>query len=172
MRRHHLAIALIGFSLAVPVAGAAADAGSAAASPAAVVEAMNAAITARDLPAVKRHFAPGGVQFSLRPAHTGLGAAASGLTTPLDAHWSMIGPVLFGATQSYQRQVEVLDARVEGDVATVWTRTRTRTVRGTPPVTKQDEFVEIYLMVRTGGEWKVGAIADNRRPNDVGLGGQ
>jgi hypothetical protein len=45
-------------------------------------------------------------------------------------------------------------------------------VRGTPPATRQDEFVEIYLMVRVGGEWKVGAIADNRRPNDIGLGWQ
>ncbi len=168
MRRWFIAAAVLLIGLLVAVAAANAQSPG----PAAVVEAMNAAITARDLPAVKRYFAPGGVQFSLRPAHTGLGGAAAGLTTPLEAHWSMIGPVLFGATKSYEREVEVLDARVEGEVATVWTRTRTRTVRGTPPVTKQDEFVEIYLLVRTGGEWKVGAIADNRRPNDVGLGGQ
>ncbi|MBM4197058.1 MAG: nuclear transport factor 2 family protein [Gammaproteobacteria bacterium] len=138
--------------------------------PVAVVKAMNAAITARDLKAATALFAKGGVQFSVRPAHTGLGGAPAGVSTDLTGHWSTIGPVLFSATSGYKREVEIVDTRVAGDIATVWTRTKTRSERaGQPP--RSDSFPEVYLLLKTGGEWKIGAIADDRRPNDIGLGG-
>jgi hypothetical protein len=153
------------------LAGTAAAPSGADAEAAAVVTSFNAAVTGRSADKAIGHFIKGGVQFNIRPAHTGLGGAPQGVTTELTAHWSMIAPVLFAATNTYSRRVEVLDARAEGDVATVWTRTRTETVRSGQSAPRRDEFLEIYLLVRTGGAWKIGAIADNRVPNDVGLGG-
>jgi hypothetical protein len=161
--------ALFAMLLAFTAADGAGPAG-AAADAAAVVKSFNAAVTARSVEKAVGHFVTGGVQFNIRPAHTGLGGAQQGVTTELTAHWSMIGPVLFAATKSYSRQVEVLDSRAEGDVATVWTRTRTETLRADRAAPGRDEFLEIYLLVRTGGAWKIGAIADNRVPNDVGIG--
>ncbi len=111
------------------------------------------------------------MQFSLRPAHTGLGTQQT-LTTDLRAHWSTIGPVLMAATRKYSRRIEVIDSRAEGDIATVWTKTSTETVRADKPATTTDNFVEVYLLVRKDNQWKIGGIADNRRPNDVGLGGK
>lgn len=152
---------------AVPAAVPAGDSANAAA----VVTAFNAALTARTLDKALAHVVKGGVQFNLRPAHTGMGGGPPGITSELTAHWSMVGPVLFSATKAYTRTVEILDARAEGDVATVWTRTRTETIRSGQAAPDRGEFLEIYLLVRTGGAWKIGAIADNRAPNDVGLGG-
>jgi len=161
-----LALVLLAGSLparAAPPAGPAADA-------AAVVTAFNAAISARNLEKAVAHLAPGGVQFSLKPAHTGMGGGQVGLTTDLRAHWSMIGPVLFSATKSYSRDVAILDARAEGEVATVWTVTRTTTARADGAAPRTDEFREIYLLVRTEGTWRIGAVADARAPSDVGIG--
>jgi hypothetical protein len=162
------ATAALGASL---VATAVAAPAAPAAEPAAVVTAFCAAVSERKLDRVTALFAPGSVQFSLRPSHTGVGDQPSGsLTSDLKAHWSMIGPVLFTATKSYSRKAEILDTRVDGDIATVWTRTTTVTERADNAGKKTDEFVEVYLLVRKDGQWKIGAVADNRRPNDVGLG--
>ena len=98
-------------------------------------------------------------------------APGASLTADLKAHWSMIGPVLFTATKSYSRKAEILETHVDGDIATVWTRTTTVTERPDQAGRKTDQFVETYLLVRKDGQWKIGAVADNRRPNDVGLGG-
>ena len=138
---------------------------------AAVVSAFNAAVSSRNLDKVTGYLAPGSVQFNLRPSHTGLGAQPPGLTTDLRAHWSMIGPVLFTATKAYTRKAEIVDTRADGDIATVWARITTETVRADKPGVSRDSFVELYMLVRKDGGWKIGAIADNRSPNDVGLGG-
>ena len=138
---------------------------------AAIVTSFGEAISARQLDKALAYFAPGSVQFSLRPAHTGLGGGqAPGLTADLRGHWSTIMPVLFSATKSYSRTAEVIDSRVDGDIATVWATITTTTVRSDKPETKSDKFVEVYLLVHKDGQWKIGGIADNRRPNDVGLG--
>lgn len=138
--------------------------------PAGVVTAFCDAVSSRNLDRVLGFLAPGGVQFGLRPAHTGMGGQAPSLTTDLRVHWSTIGPVLFSATKSYSRKAQVIDTRVDGDIATVWARVTTTTVRADKPETRSDEFVELYVLVRKDGQWKIGAIADNRRPGDVGLG--
>lgn len=138
---------------------------------AAVVTAFGEAVSSRNLDKVLGYLAPGSVQFSLRPSHAGLGGAPPTLTSDLRAHWSTIAPVVFGATKSYTRTADVIDSRVDGDIATVWAKVVTTTVRGDKPETKREEFVELYLLVRKDGQWKIGAIADNRRPSDVGMGG-
>ena len=138
---------------------------------AAVVTAFNAAITSRDLAKATNLLAPGGVQLSLRPSHTGLGGKQPALTTDLRAHWAMIAPVLFTATKGYSRKAEILDARAEGDLATVWAKIATESVHADKSATR-DKFVELYLLVHKDGGWKIGAMADNRNPNDVGIGGK
>jgi hypothetical protein len=153
------------------LAGGVALAADAAGEPAAVVNAFNAAVTARNLDKTLAYLIAGGVQFNLRPAHTGLGGAPQGVSTDLRAHWSTVGSLLFTATKSYSRKVEIIDSRVADDIATVWTKTNTETVRGDKPEASKDSFVEVYLLLRKDGQWKISAVADSRRPNDVGLGG-
>ena len=139
--------------------------------PSAIVRSFNESLTRRDLEKALAFVAPGSVQLNLRPSHAGLGTAPDALTSDLRAHWSMIGPVLFSATQSYSRKVEVVNERTDGDLATVWTMTTTVSARPDAPQPRKDQFSEMYVLVRQAGEWKIGAIADNRKPNDVGLGG-
>lgn len=137
--------------------------------PATVVESFNRAVTDRDMDRLLAHFAAGGVQYNLRPSHGGLQAGP--LTTDLDARWSMIGPVLFSATRSYTRDVEVIDVRAAGDLATVWAKVRTETVLASDGKASTENFTEVYLLVRTADGWRIAGIADNRQPDDIGIGG-
>lgn len=135
----------------------------------ATVTAFCSAISSRNLDKVLGFLAPGSVQFSLRPSHTGMGAEQSSVTTDLRGHWSMIGPVLFSATSAYSRKAEITDTRIDGDLATVWARVRTESVRTGQSSPSVDEFMEVYMLVRKDGTWKIGAVADNRQPNDIGI---
>ena len=93
------------------------------------------------------------------------------LSSELRAHWSTIAPVLFSATKSYSRKAEVVDARAENGIATVWTNTTTESVRLDKPGASKARFSEVYLLVHKDNAWKIGSIADSRKPNDVGFGG-
>ena len=129
--------------------------------PADVVKAFNSAITERKLDAALAHFASGSVQYTLRAAHAGVPTGDAGITSDLKAHWSMIGPVVIGATASYKRVPEILDSRVDGDLATVWAQTSSESVDRNGKV-QQSKFSEVYLLVKTAGGWQIGAMADNR----------
>lgn len=137
---------------------------------AAVVAAFNAAMTERNLEKTTMHLLEGGVQFNLQPAHTGPGVP-QGISSNLKAHWSMVAPVLFSSTKSYSRKAEILAARAMNGIATVWTNTTTESVRGNNPAPVKARFTEVYMLVQQDGQWKIGAIADARKPNDVGLSG-
>lgn len=131
-----------------------------------VVQSFNQAVTERaELDAILAHFAPGGVQFTLRPSHQGI--MPEGLTTELVAHWSGVVPILFAATQAYVRQAEILDARVQGTVATVWASIRTETRLATAGDPNTETFTEVYLLVHNAAGWQIAAIADNRPPDDI-----
>ena len=56
---------------------------------------------------------------------------------------------------------KILDTRVDGDLATVWAQVASETVERNGK-SRKDNFSEVYLLVRTGGAWQIGAIADNR----------
>jgi hypothetical protein len=144
-------LALLSFSTALP----AADPG-----PAEVVVAFNRAITERKLDAALAHFASGSVQYTLRAAHAGVPTAA-GIASDLKTHWSTIGPVLLGATESYQRVPEILATRVDGDLATVWARITSESIERSGN-RKQGQFSEVYLLVHTASGWQIGSMADNR----------
>jgi len=129
--------------------------------PADVVKAFNSAITERKLDAALGHLARGSVQYTLRAAHAGVPTGDGGITSDLKTHWSTIGPVLISATTSYKRVPEIIDSRIDGDLATVWALVSSDTVERNGSH-KQSKFSEVYLLVRTPAGWQIGAMADNR----------
>ncbi len=142
--------------LLLPATTFAADPG-----PADVVQSFNRAISARKLPEAMALLASGSVQYTLRAAHAGVTTGGGSITSDLKTHWSTIGPVLFAVTTTYKRVPTILDTRVDGDLATVWTTVASETLERSGK-RRQDSFSEVYLLVRTGNGWQIGAIADNR----------
>lgn len=126
------------------------------------VRAFNEAVTARDLDGAVALLAPGSVQLVRGASHADMGEPDDRLAQDLTTQWQVVGAVLFSSTASYERSVRVTSVEARGDVATVWTDTRTATVQaaGTPAVVL--EFSEVWLLLRLDGEWKIAALANNR----------
>ena len=165
MTHRHLAIAtsaILMFSSMIPPALHAAER-----SPDETVQAFNQALSKHDLNAALALIADGSVQFTLRSAHSDIPSTGPGsVTSDLKAHWSAIGPVVFGSTSAYNRIPKVVNTRIDGDLATVWTSTATETV-GKNGSKRSDSFSEVYLLVHTASGWQIGAVADNRGANKV-----
>ncbi len=135
-----------------------------------VVQSFNRAITQRDQEAAVAQLIEGGVQFTLRSLHDGVDPDK--LVTPILAHWSMVVPVLFASTSRYTREVEIIDSEAHGDVATVWTNTKTVSVRKGKDAASTNEFTEVYLLVSTPDGWRIASIADNRSATALQVGDQ
>lgn len=136
-------------------------------SPAETVQAFNQALSKHDLDAALALIANGSVQFTLRSAHSDIPSAGPGsVTSDLKAHWSAIGPVVFGSTTTYNRTPKVTNSRIDGDLATIWTDTATETV-GKNGSKSTDRFSEVYMLVHTASGWQIGAVADNRGANKI-----
>ena len=131
-----------------------------AAGPEDTVGAFNAAFMAKDKDALVATLAEGGAQFTLRSQHEEV--APDKVQSEIAGYWTVIAPVLFASTSSYQRTAEVIDTRISGDIATVWTNTKTNSTRLGQTKPDQNEFTEVYLVVKTSNGWKIAAIADNR----------
>lgn len=127
----------------------------------AVVKSFNAAFAKKDIEALVTHLIEGGVQFDLRPAHADQNAP-QGLTQELRARWYGVTPILFAATESYARRVEILDSRASGDMATVWASITAEMRMPKTPKPSTNTFTEVYLLVHTPDGWKIGAMIDNR----------
>ena len=125
------------------------------------VKAYNAAFSAKDKDAVVATLAEGGAQFTLRSQHEE--APPENLQSEISAYWSLIAPVLFASTSSYQREIEITDAEASGDIATVWTNSKISSTRLGSDEVSVNEFTEVYLLIRTADGWKIAAIADNRK---------
>lgn len=137
--------------------------------PAEVVQAFNRALSARKIEDATALLAKGSVQYTLRAAHPGVtGTAPTGITSDLKTHWNTIGPVVFSVTSVYSRVPKILDTRIDGDLATVWTQVASETVERNGK-SRKDSFSEVYLMVRSGGAWQIGAIADNRGTDSLSV---
>lgn len=141
---------------------------SANADPAAVVTEFNTAITERDLDRALACLAEGGVQLQLHAAHPGL-SANQGLTADLINSWRMVGTILFPATDAYERRAAITAVEASGDLATVWTLTRTESHRKRATQPAVQEFSEVYVLVRQQGEWKIALQAANRQPDDLAV---
>lgn len=136
-------------------------------SPAEVVRQFNAALTARKLGDAVPLLAEGGVQYTLRPAHAGMTTSPKNITTDLRAHWSQVGSLLFTVTTHYARVPTVVDEEIHGDIATVWTRIATEVTETRSKATHAEQFDEVYLLVQRDSVWKIAAIADARRTDDI-----
>ena len=144
----------------------AADATDATDNAVAVVTTFNEAISNRQLETLLGLFAPGAVQFALRPAHAGMPPPEK-ITSDLDVHWRTIGPVLFSVTDLYTRTPEILDSHVTQELATVWTRITTRSRDRNATDERSETFSEVYLLVNKGDGWKIGGIAENRGTDEL-----
>lgn len=131
-------------------------------SPDAVVEAFNRSISERDIEAALAHLAQDAVQFNLHAAHADLDPGETALTQDLGALWRVVATVLFSSLHDYRREAAVIDTRIEGDIATVWTRTTTRTQRKAEIPATALTFTETYLLFRRQAGWKIAAVANNR----------
>ena len=134
--------------------------------PADTVRAFNAGISAKDRDAAVATLAEGGAQFTLRSQHGD--APPDRLQSEISEYWTIIAPVLFASTSAYRREVEILDTRIDGDLATVWTHTRTRSTRLGSTKPQVNTFSEVYLLIRTPDGWKIAAMADNRKATSLG----
>jgi hypothetical protein len=133
--------------------------------PEATVLAFNQAFTDSDAEALVALLADGGIQFTLRASHAGIDPEK--LTADITAHWSVIAPVVFAATEKYTRQAKITDSQVKGEVASIWAEVSTESVRlGSDEVSKET-FSELYLVINTADGWKIAAIADNRRTDKL-----
>lgn len=154
-----LAVGLGMLSVAVAAADSSPDADASGVE--AAVLSFNAAVSARDADAVASHFAAGAVLLTSKPAHADIGGSAD-LASDAVVQWKAVASLLKNATKSYSRVVDDLQIHVEGDLATVWCRTRTEThsLEGGDPTVL--EFTETYTLFRREDGWKIAALANNR----------
>jgi ketosteroid isomerase-like protein len=151
------AVAALGAVLSWPALGA--DAANPGRDAEAVVRAFNAEFGKKDVEALASHVIEGGVKFDLKPAHADQTAA---LTQEIKAHWYGVTPILFAATESYVRSVEIVETRAAPDMATVWTRVTTDMRMPKTDKSSKNTFNEVYFLVRTKQGWKIGAMMDDR----------
>ena len=129
--------------------------------PATVVEAFNQAVTRQDAEAALAHLADGGVQYQLRSSHADMGES-TGLTADLNGQWTVVTSLLFQSLESYARTVEVTEESERGEIATVWTTTRTESLEKGASSPSVLEFSEVYLLLEVDGTWKIAGMANNR----------
>lgn len=164
MTRHSLRIAAA-LILALSLIGAAGAAEPESASPSDVVIAFNSAMRQGDAVGLATHLADGGVQFTIKSPHEGF--VPEKLTTPIVPYWQMVAPVIAGSTSMYERNVEILDERAMGNIATVWVQIDTkRQLKGKEEIATATAN-HIYFLILTPGGWKIAGIADNRAIDDV-----
>lgn len=125
------------------------------------VKAFNAAFASKDKDTLIATLAEGGAQFTLRAQHED--SPPDKVQSEISAYWSVIAPVLFASTSAYERNAEILDVRADGDIATVWTNTQTKSTRLGSTEAQTNTFTEVYLLVSSPAGWRIAAIADNRQ---------
>lgn len=134
------------------------------------VESFNAAVTSRDMDTIMDLLAEGSVQFQLRAVHPGMSDTPP-LTADLKGTWKAVAGILFPISDVYERTATVTQAQADGEVATVWANTTTRTVRKGSDAEMNLEFSEVYLLIKKADGWKIAGIADNRKPDNIRVGG-
>lgn len=131
---------------------------------------FNKAITDREMDTAMGLLADGGVQFQLHPAHPGMSENPP-LTEDMAKMWTTVSAILFPTTDSYQRIVEVTNVSAEGELAVVWTQTKTVTQRKGKAEPMELEFTEMYLLVnKNDGGWKIAGTATNRPVDTIPVG--
>ncbi len=152
-------------ALTVSVAQAQAPDDHSVTAPADIVIAFNAAIPEGDVDTIVNLLADGGVHFTIKSAHEGF--VPEGLTTSIVPYWKMVAPVIATSTSIYEREVEIIDARQMGNIATVWAGISTRRQFKGKEEIKSASFNHVYLLIQTPEGWKIASIADNRAVDSV-----
>jgi hypothetical protein len=132
----------------------------------AAVLGFNGAFAEKDIEQIAAYLVEGGVQFELAPAHAGTPQA---LAQEIRAKWYGVTPILFAATGTYTRSVEILDSRVAPEMATVWARVTSRTQLSESAEPSVRAFNEVYLLVRTPQGWKIGAMINDRATDGLSM---
>jgi ketosteroid isomerase-like protein len=131
---------------------------------------FNQAVTARDMDTAMALLADGGVQFNLHPAHPGMPENPP-LTEDMATMWKVVAAILFPSTDAYERQVQVTSMQADGELATVWTQTKTITHRKGQDEPMVLEFSEMYFLVnKDGSGWRIAATATNRPVDSIVVG--
>ncbi len=149
----------------LPVVAVAADAIAPPPSPEQVVREFNAALSERRLDAALATLQKGAVNFNLESAHRFTGAAAGAaepLTVDLATHWKTVAPVLYATHRRYLREVDAATTHLDGPLAVVWTRLRTRAepLKGGPTLLVISETYQLHL---EAGQWRIVSIANSRQ---------
>lgn len=135
------------------------------ASPSDVVVSFNEAMRQGDAVGLAQYLADGGVQFTIKSPHEGF--VPEKLTSPIVPYWQMVAPVVAGSTSMYERDVEVLDERAMGNIATVWVRIDTRRqLKGKQDIVSSTAN-HVYFLILTPDGWKIAGIADNRAIDSI-----
>jgi len=133
--------------------------------PGQIVLAFNAAIPEGDVDTIVDLLADGGVHFTIKSPHEGF--VPEKLTTSIVPYWKMVAPVIATSTSIYEREVEIIDAREMGNIATVWAGIATRRQLKGKEEIKTAAFNHVYLLIQTPAGWKIASIADNRAVDTV-----
>jgi hypothetical protein len=131
---------------------------------------FNQSVTNRDMDAAIALLAEGSVLYQLHPAHPGM-SEDQPLTADMPAMWKTVGAILFPTTDAYERQIEIADVFADGELAVVWTRTKTVTHRKGIEEPMVLEFSEMYLLVNKDNTgWLIAGNATNRPVDDIPVG--
>ena len=136
---------------------------------AAIIE-FNKAVTDRDMDTAIALLAEGGVQYNLHPAHPGM-PLDHPLTEDMTTMWKTVSPILFATTDGYERIIEIEAVHADGELAVVWTKTKTITHRKDKEEPMVLEFSEMYFLVNkddTG--WLIAGTATNRPVDEIPVG--
>jgi len=137
---------------------------------AATIIEFNKAVTDRDMDTAIALLAEGGVQYNLHPAHPGM-PLDHPLTEDMATMWKTVSPILFATTDGYERIIEIEAVHADGELAVVWTKTKTITHRKGKEEPMVLEFSEMYFLVNkddTG--WLIAGTATNRPVDEIPVG--
>jgi len=129
-----------------------------------VVQAMNQAITQRNMEALLATFASGAVKLDLYRAHAYDKVTKPGQVADLAERWKTVTAILFASTRVYERKVENMQVHLDKGMAVVWATIATRTEyfksRAEP---KTNRYSEIYVLRLIEDTWKIVAVTNNRQ---------
>ena len=134
------------------------------------VVSFNQAVTDRNMDAAMALLADGSVQFHLHPAHPGM-SEDHPLTEDMATMWTTVSAILFPTTDSYERRVDIDTVNADGELAVVWTQTKTVTHRKNKTEPMVLEFSEMYFLVnKDDAGWKIAGTATNRPVDNIVVG--
>jgi len=131
---------------------------------------FNQAVTTQDMDTALALLADGGVQFHLHPAHPGMPEDPP-LTEDMATMWKTVSAILFPTTDGYERKIEIVDVHTDGELAVVWTQTKTITQRKDKAEPMVLDFSEMYFLVNKNDTgWRIAGTATNRPVDEIPVG--